>query len=154
MSAPTNKFFGLQQRLADLIAADDYFAGVPASQILTEQVGDIQYQVENVLLPLGFGIVITTASGKDDVSSYEALTTLEDLNVSIVHNPTTDPAHSALDALAAAIDAIHGASVQVTPPLSARASDYFAVTGHQRRLDGPPNTHVHELHVTGGLRLK
>lgn len=154
MPAPLNPFFALQQRLIDLLAAHAYFAGLDASaQLLTEKVADLDYQVTNSLLPLGFGVVVTTAQGKPAESSYEALTTLEDLNVSITHNPLLDPAHNALDALAAAIAAIHGQSVQAEAPASAHARDFFAVQGHQRRFDGPAGCHVHEIHVTAGLRL-
>ena len=149
----TNPFFALQDRLRSLLAGAEYFAGLSDDQILTEQVGDLGYQVENALIPLGFGVVITTAAGKPLENDYEALLTQEDLNVSIIHNPTADPSHSALAALSAAITALHGASVQATPAMAGRPFDFFRVTGHQRRMDAPANLHVHELHVTAGLRL-
>jgi hypothetical protein len=150
-----NPFFALQERLAALVAAASYFAGLSPAQILTEKIAGLEFQVENSLLPLGFGVVITTASGKamEGAGDYEALVTLEDLNVSIVHNPQTDPAHSALDALAAALAAIHGQSVQPTAPPAQRPHDFFRVTGHQRRVDAPANCTVHEIYVTAGLRL-
>ncbi|MFA5265207.1 MAG: hypothetical protein WC378_15400, partial [Opitutaceae bacterium] len=149
-------FFALQQRIVDLLAADPYFTGLDATkQLLTEQVGDLEYVVENALLPLGFGVVITTAAGKPIENDYEALLMLEDLNVSITHNPTLDTAHDALDALCAASKALQGKCVYAVPGLGApRPYDFFKVTGHQRRFDGPPSCHVHELHVTAGLRLQ
>ena len=150
---PTNPFFALQDRIRTLISGAAYFTGLTADQILTEQVGDLGFQVENALIPLGFGVVITTAAGKPLENDFEALLTQEDLNVSIIHNPTTDPDHSALGALAAAIAALHGASVQASPAMAGRPFDFFRVTGHQRRMDAPANLHVHELHVSAGLRL-
>lgn len=149
-----NPFFSLQSRIRDLLAAAEYFAGLREGQLLTEEVGNLANQVETVLIPLGFGVVITTAAGKPIESSYEALVTLEDLNVSITHNPQNDPAHNLTDALFAAVDAIHGASVQATPPAAARPHDFFAIVGHQKRLDGPQGCGVHELHVQAGLRLR
>lgn len=149
-----NPFFALQSRLADLLLANAYFAPlVGKNQILTEEIADLKYQVEKVVLSIGFGVIVTTASGKEAISSYEALVTVEDLNVSIVHNPTMDQSHKTLDALLAAIGAIHGQSVQAAPPVAQKEWDFFRVTGHQRRLDAPPDCNVHELYVSGGLRL-
>jgi hypothetical protein len=143
----------LQQRLIDLVAAHAYFAGLTAEQLLTEKVADLGYQVENALLPLGFGVVVTTASGRAGESSYELLTSDEELNVSITHNPTIDAAHDALEAQWAAIQAIQGKEV-VPAFLGARTErDYFRVTAHQRRFDGPVGCNVREIHVRAGLRL-
>jgi hypothetical protein len=148
-----NPFFTLQQRIQSLIQANAYFAGLEADQILTEEVGDLDTEIEQKLLPLNFGVVVETADGKPSVSSYGALISMETLCISLVHRPTLDPAHSILDALAAAIAAVHGAGVQATPPPNAREFDFFAVVSHGRRRDAPPGVHVHELHVTAGLRL-
>lgn len=149
-----NPFFQLQQRLVDLIAAAPYFAGLdPAAQLLTEKVGDLEYQVANALLPLGFGVVVTTAEGKSSESNYEALSSDEDLNISIIHAPAMDPAHDALEAQWAAIQAIHGKPVSATLRAVLTERDRFRVTGHQRRLDGPAGCNVREIHVSAGLRL-
>jgi hypothetical protein len=149
-----NPILTLQQRIVDLLEANAYFTGLSArQQLLTERIADLEYQVENVLLPLGFGVVVTTASGKSTEDNYEALQTDEDLNVSITHNPTTDLTHNALDAVWAAMQAIHGKTVKATPPSVLTERDYFRVTGHQRRLDGPAGCHVHEIYVLAGLRL-
>lgn len=148
-----NKFFGLQERIQELLFEAPFFADLAEGQIVTEKIGNLEFQVDNAILPLGFGIVITTAAGKALESDFGALVTMEDLNVSIISNPTTDTAHPVLDALAAAINAIHGAAVTVPAAPAGRAFDFFAVTGHQRRMDAPANLHVHELHVSAGARL-
>lgn len=149
-----NPYFQLQQRIAALLEADAYFAGLTATQqILTEQIADLEFQVLQVALPLGFGVVITTAAGKAVESSYGALLSDEDLNISIMHNPSTVPGKNALDAQWAAIQAVHGQPVRATSPHVLTERDYFRVVGHQRRLDGPPGTNVREIHLTAGLRL-
>jgi hypothetical protein len=153
MSA-ANPILTLQQRLVDLLAANAYFTGLDTTrQLLTEKIADLEYQIENSLLPLGFGVIVTTATGKSVENDYAALLSDEDLNVCITHNPTTDLTHNALDALWAAIEAINGKTVLATPPAVLTERDYFRVTGHQRRHDGPPGCHVHELYVLAGLRL-
>lgn len=150
----TNPYFALQERLVALIAASPYFTGLDAgTQLLTEQIADLGNQVEQALIPLGFGIVVTTASGKAVESSYGALLSDEDLNISIIHNPTNDADHNALDAQWEAIKAVHGQPVQATPPVVTTERDFFRIVGHQRRLDVPAGCNVRELHVTCGLRL-
>ena len=121
--------------------------------MLTEKIGDLDTEIEQKLIPLNFGFVIETADGSATESSYELLMTLETLCISIVHRPSLDADHAVLDALAAAIAAVHGQSVQAELPGAPRAYDYFAVVKHGRRRDAPPGLHVHELHVTAGLRL-
>ena len=148
-----NPFFSLQTRLRDLIAAHAYFAAVAADEILTEQIADLEYQVESRLLNIGFGIVITTAAGKAVESTYGALVSDEDLNISIVHNPTLKGDYNALEAQWAAMQAVHGQTCLAVPPHVLTERDYFRVVGHQRRLDGPAGVNVRELHVTAGLRL-
>ena len=149
----SNPYFALQARLIALITASPYFTGLAADQLLTEEVGDLGYQVENALIPLGFGVVVTTANGKSAEASYGALISDEDLNISIIHNPTTDPAHNALDAQWEALKAVHGQPVQETPPVVTTERDFFRIVGHQRRNDVPAGCNVRELHVTAGLRL-
>jgi hypothetical protein len=149
-----NPYFALQSRIADLLEANGYFTGLSAKKsLLTEKVADLEFEVSNVVVPLGFGVVITTAEGKSVESSYGALLSDEDLNISIVHNPKTVPEKNALEAQWAAIQAVHGQSVLATPPHVATERDFFRVVGHQRRLDAPAGCNVRELHVTGGLRL-
>ncbi|HEY1791561.1 MAG TPA: hypothetical protein VGG34_01470 [Opitutaceae bacterium] len=149
-----NPFFALQRRIAALLEANAYFTGLTATgQILTEEIGDLEFVVMNKLLPLSFGVVVTTAAGKARENEYEVLMTDEDLNVSIMWNPTTDPKHKMLDAVAAAIAALQNQFVQETPPPAPRPFDYFRITGHQKRLDGPPGVNVHEIYVLAGLRL-
>jgi hypothetical protein len=151
---PTNPYFALQARLAALIAANAYFAqAVAAKTILTEQIADLAYQVDQVVIPYGFGVVITTAEGKSVESSYGALVSDEDLNICITHNPSSMPLLNALDAQWAAIQAVHGQTVQAMPPAVLTERDYFRIIGHQQRHDGPPGTNVRELHVAAGLRL-
>jgi hypothetical protein len=147
-----NPFFAVQTRIQTLLLASSYYSGL-TGQILTEEVGDLDFQVNKAILPLGFGAIITTATGKSFNAEFNALQSMEDFNVSIVWNPKLDPMHNTLDALTAAILAIHGQTVQTTPPPVKRPFDCFVVTGHQPRIDGPPDCNVHELHVTGGLRL-
>lgn len=150
-----NPFYALQARAAALIAAHSYFVGLGlrSGQIITEQPADQVYLTEQYLLELDFGIVITTSEGKPIESSYEALITLEELNLSITHNPTTAPQIVFGEALMAAIDAIHGARVDAAGVLE-RPFDFFAVRGHARRKDAPPHLHVHEIYAAGGARLK
>jgi hypothetical protein len=153
MPNPPNPFFALQSRAKALLGAATYFATLRDDQILTQETANLEFEVPNKILPLGFGIVITTASGKPIESSYEALITMEDLNVYIVHNPSADPAHNILDAVNAAIAALHGAPVLAAPPPVDRAFEHFAVTGHQQRNECPEGCVAHEIYVTGGLRL-
>ena len=64
MSA-ANPILTLQQRIVDLLEANAYFTGLSATkQLLTEKIADLEYQIENSLLPLGFGVIVTTATGK------------------------------------------------------------------------------------------
>lgn len=150
-----NPYFAMQQRITDLLTAAPYFAGLQPSQVLTEKIGDLEFAIYNGLLPLGFGVVVTTAEGKSRESEYGALTSDEDFNVSIIHNPKTDLAHDALDAQWAAIEALQGKSVYALGGnLGATTErDFFRVTGHQRRLDGPKDCNVREVHVQAGMRL-
>src|ERR1035437_9297850 len=129
-----NPFFALQQRLADLLEANAYFTGLTAKKaLLTEQIGDLEFQVSNVVLPQGFGVVVTTAAGKAVENSYGALLSDEDLNISIIHNPKTLPGKNALDAQWAAIQAVQGQTVHAAPPHVLTERDYFRIVGHQRR---------------------
>ena len=149
----SNPFFTLQTRIQSLLSASAYFQGLLPAQMLTEEIGDLDTEIEQKLIPLNFGFVVETAEGKPIESSYGALMTLETLCVSLVHNPTLDPTHNMLDALTAAIAALQGKSVQLNPPAAYRPHDFFAVISHGRRRDAPPGLHVHELLVTAGLRL-
>ncbi len=151
----SNPFFTLQQRVHDLIAAQSYFVALAPNQILTEQVADLDNRIQTVLLQLGFGIVVMTAEGVPATSAdFGVVVSLERLTVSIVHNPTLDMTHNALDALDAVRQAVIGQSVQPTPPDADKAWDYFGYAGHQRRMDSLPELNVHELHITAGLRLQ
>lgn len=154
MMPVTNPYFTLQERIIELIAAADYFKELDATtQLLTEKVGDLDYLVLNALLPVGFGVVVTTAAGKAHVSDYDALLTDEDFNLSIIHSPTVAPDYNALDAQWAAIQALHGQTVLETAPAVLTERDYIRVTGHQRRMDAPEGVNVREIHLTAGLRL-
>lgn len=150
----SNPFFDLQSRLVTLLRAHAYFTALPADAILTEQIGDIDNKVLNDLLPLGFGVVITTAKGEAVAgqNSLGALASREMLIVTLIHNPTTEPAKSVLDALAAAIAALHGQPVVATRPIR-RPDDALRVTGHERRTDAPPELHVHHLLIEATLHL-
>lgn len=141
-----NPFFTLQSRLADLLRADAYFTALPADAILTELVQDIESKITESLLPLGFGVVITTAKG-DGVSSLGVVTSTEAITVAIIHNPTLDPAHNLLDALYAAVRAIAGQPVIAGREVR-RAEDTFRYTGHVRRMDAPDGIDVHHLFIT------
>jgi hypothetical protein len=150
----TNPYFALQARLAALLSANAYFtAAAAANLILTEEIADLEYQVNQVVIPYGFGVIITTAEGKSAESSYGALISDEDLNVCITHNPSTRPDMNALAAQWAAIQALHGQTVLATPPAVLTERDYIRVIGHQRRHDAPAELNVRELHVAAGLRL-
>jgi len=149
-----NPYFALQERLVTLLTANAYFtAAAAANQILTEKIADLEFQVAQVVVPQGFGVIVTTAAGKAVESSYGALLSDEDLNISIFHSPSTLPDLNVLDAQWAAIQAVHGQTVKASPPHTLTERDYFRVVGHQRRMDAPAGCAVRELHVQCGLRL-
>ena len=151
----SNPFFAMQGRVHDLIAAHAYFAGLTPDQILTEQVADLDFRIQNALLQVGFGVVVMTAEGSPATAAdFGVAVSLEKLTITIIHNPTLDANHNALDALDAVRQAVIGQSVQPTPPDAEKAWDYFAYAGHLRRTDSIADLHVHELHITGGLRLQ
>lgn len=141
----SNPFFDLQGRLAGLLRADAYFAPLADDAILTEIVGDIDNRVTTDLLPLGFGVVITTAKGEGS-GTLSALRSRETLTVALISNPTLDPDHAVLDALAAAIRAIHGQPALATTAVR-KEEDCWRVVSHERRTDAPPELHVHHLLV-------
>lgn len=142
----SNPFFDAQARLAALIKAHAYFAALPDDQLLTEQVGDLENRILNSLLPLGFGVVITTAKGGGS-SSLNLIRGEDTLTITIIHNPTLDPAHNALDALWAAQQAVIGQPLTAATVVR-REDDVWRYAGHERRLDAPPELHVHLLNVT------
>ncbi len=146
-----NPFFALQDRLVTLLRAHAYFSALPADAILTETIGDLDAKVANDLLPLGFGIVITTAKG-EATGSLSALQTKETLTVSLISNPTTEPTKNVLDALFAAISAIHGKPIFAATPIR-NEDDCWRMIGHERRTDAPPELHVHHLLVSAALKL-
>ena len=149
-----NPLFAIQERIQDLLFASTYFADLTDDQVLTEKIGNLEFAILNKLLPLGFGLVITTAEGKAvPGSDWNALVTNEDLNISVITNPTTDPDRNPLEAVWQVIKAVHGQSVTKETPVVEREIDYFRITAHQRRSDAPPDLHVHELHVSIGGRL-
>jgi hypothetical protein len=107
-----NRFVTLQTMLRDLLAAHTYFAGAP---ILTEELANLEAQVEqNMINTGGFGVVITTARGQRHGDAEIApLILTEELSVTIIHVPLMDAAHTALDALDAAITAIENENQQL-----------------------------------------
>lgn len=150
----SNPYFALQARLVELIIAHDYFSDLNIeTQVLTEEIANLEYEVKQKMLPIGFGIIITTAEGKSREYNYEALTSDEDLQAYIVHNPTVDLNHNALEAQWELIRAVQGQTVQKVPPVVLTERDYFRVTGHQRRYDAPENCVGREVHIAAGLRL-
>ena len=107
-----NPFFQLQQNLASLIAAHTYFKDAEKTPVLTEKLADLDSQVEQKILgATGFGVVITTARGQRAGGADETqdlpLVTIEELLVTIISAPLLDPAHNALDAVAAVIEAVN-----------------------------------------------
>lgn len=146
-----NPFLQLQERLAALLRAHAYFAPLPDDAIVTENIGDIDNKVQRDLLPLGFGVVITTAKG-DAHGSLNALTTRETITVALIHNPTIEPEKNVLDALAAAVAAIHGQPVTEGARIR-QEQEAWKVTGHERRTDTPAELHVHHLFVQAALKL-
>lgn len=147
----SNPFLQLQERLVALLRARPYFTGLPADATLTEQVGDIESKIANDLLPLGFGFAVTTAKG-DGSSSLGVIRTTETLCVAFIHNPTLDPGHAVLDALWEGMQAIVGQPIFDGAPVCSE-SDVWRFAGHERRLDAPPELHVHHLYVTAAPTL-
>jgi hypothetical protein len=146
-----NPFFALQTRAADLLRAAPYFAG---ASIITEQVGDIASKIETDLLPVGFGVVVTTGKGDAVTSSLGIHRSKEVLTISLIHNPTTDSAHAVLDALHAAIEAVCSQPVSAATPLAAvREENSFRFVAHERRMDAPEELHVHHLTVSAIVLL-
>lgn len=148
----TNPFFAAQERQRLLIQAAPYFAGLRADQILTQQPGDLQFLSEEHLLQLDFGVVITTGSGKPLESSYEALLSMEESALTIIHTPLVDGRHNALEALFAIIRAVHGAPVVLPAPAAPRDFDCFAFVSHQR-MESAVDKQIHEVRFRYGLRL-
>ncbi|PTX95766.1 hypothetical protein [Opitutus sp. ER46] len=147
----SNPFFDLQQRLADLLRANAYFADLSAEAVLTEKVGDIDAKIVNDLLPLGFGVAIKTAKG-DGQSSLGFVTSRETIVVALINNPTLFPGKNVLDGLGAAMDAIVGKPVFAATQIR-RENDCWQFSGHSRRDDAPPDLHVHELYVSAHIKL-
>lgn len=148
MSDPVNPFFAQQERVKTLLAAHAYLA---AAKILTEKQGDIAFLIEKELLGLGFGLVVAT--GKGDAQADEVLRLQETLVVSIVHGAALDKTRNVLDALAAAIAALHGAPCLAddAPPRSER--ERFLVIGHAPlpAEQTPEGYNIHQLFLTAPL---
>lgn len=125
-----NRFITLQNKLRAVIAAHTYFAGAP---ILTEELADLDAQIEKAILTVGgFGAVITTARGQRHGGDNEIapLVLSEELSVTIIHVPTMDSAHTALDGLDAAITAIEASNADAIQtcgemPWRILGHDYF-----------------------------
>lgn len=147
----SNPFFKLQERVAELLRARAYFAALSSDAILTEKVGDLDAKVQNELLSLGFGVVITTAKG-DCTGSLTALASKELIGVTFIHNPTTEGGYNVLDALAEAITAIQGKPLWPTTVVR-KETDAWSVNGHERITDAPKNLHVHQLIVQATVML-
>jgi hypothetical protein len=143
-----NPFLELQERLRALLLSDPYFAG---ELILTEKIADLEFQVEQALIPIGFGLVITTAKGELQGERGPHLLLRETLTVAITHSPTLRPEKNALDALHAAILCLHAANLASGGPGS---SAFWQITGHELIPDGPAGLHVQHLHLEATLRFK
>ncbi|OAM89342.1 hypothetical protein OH491_13535 [Termitidicoccus mucosus] len=143
-----NPFIQLQNQLRDVIAAHEYFAGVP---ILTEELANIESKLDIELAKLGLCVVITTARGQrlgDDEPAPAVLT--EELTAAIIHNPLMESAYTALDALAEAIAAIEAENHQ---HLVATATCPWRILGHDFVEDAPAGLVTHHLRVSTPLRF-
>lgn len=127
----------LQKRIQTLLENDTYFSG---SDVITEQVADIQTEVETAIGKLSFCVVIMTASGDGLEPAGETPHFTERLTVSIAQRPLTDKlrdSRNTVDGLEHAILAVHGKPVvadgmgpqrfRVVRHLAARTDDGLAI---------------------------
>lgn len=155
----SNPFTDLQARLRTLILAHTYFAAVedppaPAATVLTEEIADIDYQVNEGLLQVGFGIAIKTARGDSgiDRGRDKQLDSREQIAIWCIHSPTADTTHDALDAMWAVIQAVHGKPLNGAPA-DPRGQETFQVISHEPEPNAPEGVNVQVVLVAVNTRL-
>ena len=149
--ADDNPFLALQTRLVALLRQHEYFAALDESLILTEALGDLDFQVEQLIAKSeDFYVVITTAQGEDAPPPPAPLRLRETLVVSLCKSATSSV--SLLSALHAAIQAIHGQPVSATAVRPIATRDTFACVGHAA-IGSDPKVGAHNLRVAVPLVL-
>jgi hypothetical protein len=128
----------IQTRIAALIAAHAYFAGITP---ITEKAGDIDTAIETALGHLGFAVEVASASGDvvdPDKASRKTVFFREVTKVSVIHNPTLNTTKNIVEGWEAVVAAVHG------QPLVAggKGPCWFCCLGH----DPVPNADGHAEH--------
>ena len=147
-----NPFLLLETRLAALLSAHPYFAGVP---VITEAGQNIEAAIEAELARAGFCAVITLGRGDcgaEPNAHRLALADRLEFTIALARNSALDSAHHTLDGLWAAIAAINGQGVDSE---RGAASGYFQVSAHDSSAtaDASSGLYVQQLTVVARIRL-